>query len=336
MKKEISIAFQTDKSAKDYIDLAKFINDFAFDVVTVYCDAPFHPSYGPLLLMAPHITKSRIGTAAISPSRIHPLDIAAEASLLADVAQAGTYLGIARGAWLEPHGIQERKPALTAIREAVEIVKLLLSGESAGYNGKVFQIAEHVKAPYPVPETDIPILIGSWGKKLCAIAGELADEVKIGGSANPDVVPVIADYIAVGETKAQRQQGNVGIVIGAVCVADNDRNLARAEARRQVALYLPVVANLDPTIDIDPNYAQKLGEYVNQGDWDSASGMISDELLDKFAFSGNADDLIRQGNALFEAGANRIEYGTPHGLKPTEGLSILGNTVLPELRRIWA
>lgn len=336
MTREISIAFQTDKRASEYIDLAKFINDFAFDAVTVYCDAPFHPSFSPLILMAQHLTKSRIGAAAVSPSRIHPLDIAAETALLADVAQAGTYLGIARGAWLESHGITEKKPALTAIREAIDIVKLLLSGESAGYDGEVFQIAEHVKAPYPLPDEKIPILIGSWGKKLCAIAGELADEVKIGGSANPDVIPVITDYIAVGEAKAERELGSVGIVIGAVCVADNDREAARAEARRQVALYLPIVANLDPTVDIEPEFADRLGVYVNQGNWERASAMISDELLDKFAFSGNANDLIRQGNALFEAGANRIEYGTPHGLKPTEGLSIIGKTVLPELRRMWA
>lgn len=335
MTYEISVAFQTDKRASEYIQLAQFINDFAFDAVTVYCDAPFHPSYGPLLLMAQHITRSRLGAAAVSPSRIHPIDIAAETALLADVAQAGVYLGIARGAWLESHGIQEKKPSLTAIREAVEIVKKLLSGESAGYNGKVYQIADHVKAPYPLPDENIPILIGSWGKKLCAIAGEIADEVKIGGSANPDVVPVIADYIAVGEEKVNRAKGSVGVCIGAVCVVDEDRDAARLEARREVSLYLPIVAQIDPTIEIDPGFSEKLGVLVNQGDWDSAAAMISDDMLDKFAFSGNADDLIRQANVLFDAGASRIEFGTPHGLNPTTGLSIIGDVVLPELRQNW-
>lgn len=336
MKHEISVAFQTDKRASDYVHLAQFINDFAFDAVSVYCDAPYHMGFSPLLLMAQHLTRSRIGIAAVSPSRIHPIDIAAETALLADVAQAGIYLGIARGAWLEAHGIQEKKPALTAIRESVEIVQQLLSGESGGYHGKVFQIADHVKSPYPLPDTDIPILIGTWGKKLSAIAGEIADEVKIGGSANPDVVPVIADYIAVGEAQANRTRGGVGVVIGAVCVASDDRESARAEARRQVALYFPVVANLDPTIEIDPDFTTRLGDFVNQEDWVSASAMISDELLDKFAFSGNADDLIRQGNALFDAGAQRVEFGTPHGLSSAvDGLTIIGKHVLPELRRMW-
>lgn len=334
-KKEISVAFQTDKRASEYIELAQFINDYAFDAVSVYCDASFHQGFSPLLLMASHLTKSRIGIAAVSPSRIQPIDIAAEIALLADVAQAGVYLGISRGAWLESHGIEEKKPSLTAIREAVDIVKLLLSGESAGYDGKVFQIAENVKAAYPVPEEKFPILIGSWGKKLCAIAGEIADEVKIGGSANPDVIPVIGDYIAKGEKRAGRDNGSVRIVIGAVCVADEDREAARAEARREVALYLPIVAQLDPTVELEPEFAERLGEYVYQREWDKAAGMISDDLLDQFAFSGNADDLIQHANRLFEAGASRVEYGTPHGLKSTDGLTILGKMVLPELRRIW-
>jgi len=110
MEHEISIAFQTDKTASEYIALAKLVDEFDFDAVTVYCDAPFHPSYGPLLLMAPHITHARIGPAAVSPSRIHPLDIANETRLLADIAQGGVYICIARGAWLEDNGISDCHP----------------------------------------------------------------------------------------------------------------------------------------------------------------------------------------------------------------------------------
>ena len=79
---ELSIAFQTDKRAQDYIDLAKLVDQYPFDAVTVYCDAPYHPSYGPLLLMAPHIKRARLGPAGIPPSRMHPLDIAAQSALL--------------------------------------------------------------------------------------------------------------------------------------------------------------------------------------------------------------------------------------------------------------
>jgi 5,10-methylenetetrahydromethanopterin reductase len=332
MKHELSIAFQTDKSASEYIALAQFVNQYNFDAVTVYCDAPFHPSYAPLMLMAPHIERARIGVAAVSPFRIHPMDIASQAALLADVAQGDTYIGVARGAWLSDYAIEERKPTLTAIRESVEVIRYFLEGRDDGYEGEVFQIAKNARAPYPLPKKPIPILMGTWGKKLCAIAGEIADEVKVGGSTNPDVVPVIRDYIRVGAERAGRDANTVGIVMGAVCVIDEDREQARALARREVALYLPVVAELDPSITLDPDFVAQLKTLAKQHDFVGAGELISDDILDRFAFSGNVSDIVRQCEALFDAGANRLEFGTPHGMDAYEGIRLLGEQVVPALK----
>lgn len=330
-RREISIAFQTDKTAAQYVALARQVNPYAFDAVTVYCDAPFHPPYPVLMLMAPHIERARVGVAANPPSRVHPIDIAAQTALLAEVAPGGVYVGIARGAWLGDHGIHEDRPAVQAVREAVEVVRYLLSGASGGYAGQVYRLSDYVRAPYPLPPQPVPVLIGTWGKQLCAVAGEIADEVKIGGSANPDVVPVIREYIAVGERAAGRDAGTVSVVIGAVSVIDDDREQARAAARRSVALYLPVVAALDPTVQIEPELIARLQTLANHKAWDEAAALISDDLLDRFAFAGDAADIIGLCERLYAAGAGRIEFGTPHGLVPERGIKILGEKVLPAL-----
>lgn len=330
--RQLSIAFQTDKTPAEYIGLAQFVDQYDFDCVSVYCDAPFHPSYGPLLLMAPHLRRARLGPAAVSPSRMAPVDMAADSALLAQVAQGGVYLGIARGAWLEAHGVREIDRPVQAVREAVEVVRYLLSGGEGGYNGQVYQIAPHVKVPYVRPVERIPVMIGSWGRRLCAVGGEVADEVKVGGSANPDVVPVIQSYIAAGEVKANRPVGSVGVVLGAVSVVSQDREQAREAARRSVALYLPVVAPLDPTVQVDPELVARLSQLADQQAYADAARLVSDSLLERFAFCGNANDIIRQSEALFSAGCSRIEFGTPHGIIPQEGIRILGEKVLPALR----
>jgi 5,10-methylenetetrahydromethanopterin reductase len=333
MAREISIAFQTDKTPAQYVALAQWVNRYDFDAVTVYCDAPFQPSFGPLLLMAPHIERARLGPAAVAPSRIHPLDMAAETALLAQLARGGVYVGIARGAWLEQHGIRELTPPIQAIRESIEIVRYLLEGRTGGYNGQVFTLAAHVRAPYPLPTHMPRILIGSWGEKLCAIAGELADEVKIGGSANPDVVPVIQRYIAAGEVRAGRPHGSVHVVAGAVSVCDENREAARDAARRSVALYLPVVAPLDPTVQVEPELITRLQALADQHAYDEAARLISDDLLERFAFAGNPADLIRQAEALYAAGARRVEFGTPHGLSaPEVGVRLIGEQVISALK----
>ncbi|MDE2950885.1 MAG: LLM class flavin-dependent oxidoreductase [Chloroflexota bacterium] len=332
-KRELSIAFQTDKRASEYIELAKLVDEYSFDAVSVYCDAPFHPSYAPLMLMAPHIKRARIGPAGIPPSRMHPLDIAAQTALLSDLAAGGVYLGLVRGGWLKDHGIRELNPPIQALREAIEIIRKMLAGESAGYAGRVYRIADHVRAPYPTPQAKIPLQIGTWGKKLAAVAGEVADEVKIGGSANPDVIPVIADHIAVGEARAGRAKGTVKVVIGAVSVIDEDRALARWIARKSVALYLPIVSRLDPTLKIDPELMTTVQARVNAGDDDAAARLIPDDILDRFVFAGNPDDVIGQCERLYEAGAGRIELGTPHGAREAAtGIHLIGQRIIPALK----
>lgn len=331
----VSIAFQTDKSARAYIDLAKHVDQYDFDAVSVYCDAPFHPSYGPLLLMAPHIRRARLGSAAVSPARMAPIDMAADAALLDDVAQAGTYLGIARGAWLADHGVSEPDKPIQAIRESITIIRALWSGASAGCSGEVYRIADHVRATYPLPKRPIPIMVGSWGEKLCGVAGELADEVKVGGSANPAVVPHIRGYIERGTQRAGRPAGSVGIALGAVTVVDEDRAQARQAARVAAVLYLPVVVPLDPTVSVDPELIRRLRAHADAGTFAEGANLISDALLDQFAFSGSPADIINQCERIYAAGATRIEFGTPHGLTDAaHGITLLGSQVVPALRAL--
>lgn len=330
---ELSIAFQTNKRARDYIELAKLVNQYAFDAVTVYCDAPYHPSYGPLMLMAPHIERARLGPSGIPPSRMHPIDIAAQTALLADLAAGGVYIGLVRGGWLAEHGIAELDPPIRAIREAVDIIRKLLAGESAGYSGRVYKIAEHVRAPWPLPSEPAPLQIGAWGRKLAAVAGEVADEIKIGGSANPDIIPLLADYVAAGEARAGRPRGAVELVIGAVSVIDEDRDAARWAARKAVSLYMPIVSRLDPTLAIDPELMARVEANVNAGDDAAAARLIPDDILDRFIFAGGPADIIEQCARLYDAGAQRIELGTPHGVhEAAAGIRLIGRRVIPALR----
>lgn len=331
--REVSIAFQTDKTAARYIALARQVDQYDFDAISVYCDAPFQPSGAALLLMAPHIRRARLGAAAMSPFRIHPIDIAAETALLAALAAGGVYIGLARGAWLADHGIREPAQPIRAIREAIGVVRYLLEGGEGGFVGETFSLAPHVRAPYPVPAARVPILIGSWGRQLCALAGKLADEVKVGGSANPAIVPVIQSYIVEGEAAAGRAPGSVGVVMGAVTVCDENRAAARAAARRALALYLPVCAPLDPTVQVEPELIARLSGLADAARWDEAAALISDDLVDRFAFAGNPEDLIAHAERLYAAGASRIEFGTPHGLQPEHGIDLIGSRVIPALKR---
>lgn len=333
--RQVALGIQTDKTPAEYVALAGLIDRFEVDVVHVYCDLPFTPSYLPMALMAPHLRQARLGPAGVSLARMAPVDIAADTALVAQLARGGVSVGLVRGGWLGDYGIREPDHPLQAIREGVAVIRYMLAGETGGLEGDIYPLAEHAFSPWALPQgTHVPILIGSWGPRLCALAGEIADEVKIGGSTNPAMLPLARRWVSQGARRAGRDTGSVALAIGAVCVADEDRELARAAARRGVAMYLPIVSGLDPTVEVEPELIATLQRHFEQRDEEGAARLISDDLLDRFAFSGDANDLIRQGEALYAAGAARVEFGTPHGIDPARGIRLIGEQVIPALKGI--
>ncbi|MXW36454.1 MAG: LLM class flavin-dependent oxidoreductase [Chloroflexi bacterium] len=147
------------------------------------------------------------------------------------------------------------------------------------------------------------------------------------------MIPLIADYIAAGETRAGRARGSVNVVIGAVSVIDDDREAARWMARKAVALYLPIVTRLDTTLEIDPELMARVQGRVNAGEDEAAARLIPDEILDRFIFAGAPRDIIEQCGRLYDAGAQRIELGTPHGVdEAATGIRLIGEQVIPALQ----
>jgi 5,10-methylenetetrahydromethanopterin reductase len=68
---------------------------------------------------------------------------------------------------------------------------------------------------------------------------------------------------------------------------------------------------------------------VRAGDAAAAGALIPDEALDRLAFSGTPEHVVGQVEALFAAGAARVELGTPHGLTDRGGVELLASRVAP-------
>jgi 5,10-methylenetetrahydromethanopterin reductase len=277
----------------------------------------------------------RLGFAALNPQTLHPVEIAGQAAALDLASNGRAYVGIVSGAWLEQLGLDEEKP-LTRLREAVEVVRRLLAGDRSGFAGERFALAPGAGLAYEPLRPSMPLLIGTWRPRAAAFAREVADEVKIGGTANPDMVRLMRGWLGGDGSKLQAATKSPGaersklqaatksagersklqaatksprIVVGAVTVVDEDGDRAREHARAQVQMYLDVVAELDPTLE------------------------PGDAPLEKFVLAGTPEEVAEHARALYDAGAHRVEFGTPQGLTTRGGVELLCTRVLPLLRR---
>ncbi|MBI5029050.1 MAG: LLM class flavin-dependent oxidoreductase [Chloroflexi bacterium] len=325
---EFSIAFQTDKRLSEYGSLAELVEQQGFDAISVYNDLFFQPAWLPLMEIARHTRQIQLGVAAVNPFTCHPINIAGNIALIDGASNGRAYLGLARGAWLDALDIYPTKP-ITAIREAITLVRKLVAGDDAGFTGEIFSLVAGQTLRWSLYRDAIPILLGTWGEQLIARTADLIDLVKVGGSANPPMARWTRERI---DRHANGRA--IGLVVGAVTVVDADRAIAVNLARREVAMYLAVVAALDPTFVIDPDELARVQSAVAIGDHAQAAHAISDATLMRFAFCGTPSDIVNQARDLADAGATRIEFGTPHGVDRANAIRLLGERVVPEFRSL--
>jgi 5,10-methylenetetrahydromethanopterin reductase len=266
-------------------------------VVSVFHDLLFQPAIVPLTLIAQVTEGVRLGPAALNARTLHPVELAGQAAALDLVSNGRAYLGVTDGAWLDRLGLEVDAP-LARMAETAEVVRRLFAGDRSGFVGDHFTLAPDTGFGYKPQRNRIPLTIGTWKPRMAALAGRIADEVKIGGCANPDMVRLMRDWIG---------NDDVGIVVGAVTVVDEDGDRARAHAQHEVAMYLEVVGENDPTFE-------------------------GPATLERFAFAGTPEEVAAHARRLYDAGAKRVEFGTPQGLSTARGVGLLCDRVLPLLR----
>ncbi|AZS35705.1 Putative coenzyme F420-dependent oxidoreductase [Microbacterium lemovicicum] len=323
---EVGLGIRSDHPFGEYGRIAVAAEEAGIDVLSVFADLWFQPALPALLEIAGATRRVRLGAACWNPYSSHPYELAGQMAALSIASQGRAYFGLAKGTWLGDVSIPQPR-AIAHLRECVDVVRLLLSGDRSGYEGEIYQVAAGVGFRVPLPEILPPVLIGTWGRQTMAMASKVADEVKIGGSANPDMVRVVREWLAAG---SPARGDAVGVVVGAVTVVDEDGEAARAVARREVAMYLAVVGELDVTVDIPQDLLSEVTTLVRADDHDAAGALIPDDLLDRFAFAGTPDHIAQQLHALGEAGVRRVEFGGPLGTgDPLAALDLIGRRVLP-------
>jgi 5,10-methylenetetrahydromethanopterin reductase len=320
--REVALGLQTNKPVGTYAALAREAEAAGFDVVTTFNDLWFQPALPALLEIAHATERVRVGPTCLNPFTVHPVEIAGQIAALDQASRGRAFLGLAAGAWLDSLGVDTSAP-VTAIGDAWQIVRLLLAGDDRGYDGTRFSLPRGAQLRYEVERTEVPLLVGTWAPRLAAFAGKHAAELKLGGTANPELVAVARERLGAD---------GVGIVLGAVTVVDEDGDRARAVARAEVAMYIDVVGALDPTMELDPELLLRIGERVAAHDHASAGALIPDDVLRRFAFAGTPADIASQADTIFDAGALRVDFGTPHGIDERRGVELLCREVLPRLR----
>ncbi len=160
--------------------------------------SPLLECFTTIATLIPTTTRLRFLQTVACNSFRHPGLLAKMVATLDVISNGRMELGIGAG-WLreeyDAYGYEFPPAAvrLEQLREALEVVKLLWSGEPVDYAGTHYRLRGAVAAPRPLQRPGPPILVGGGGPGLLAIAAAAADVVNIvpptsGGAADLEAV----------------------------------------------------------------------------------------------------------------------------------------------------
>jgi len=332
MTVKFSVAMQGSYPIRDYIEKAQRIERYGFDEVHVYDDLMFKPTWPILTLIGEHTDKIKVGPAIITPQIVHPCYHAANLAELDELTDGRAICGIARGAFFEFLGIEKQHKPITMVREAIQIIRRLMSGDRSPFHGEVFTCTEELFFRFQPVRKNVPIFIGTWGPKMCQLAGEIAIGTKSDGLWNPDYVKIIRENIEIGARRAHRNPSEVEIIAGPLCAISSNREQAKATARRVLAVYLPYLRPMTDVAGIPEEEINKVREAASVGDFDRGASYVSDLSVEKCSVCGTPEDVIPQIESMIAAGVDHICFGHPLGPDFNEALDLLGKEILPHFR----
>lgn len=245
-----------------------------------------------IISQALHITsKLKFATGIINIYSRSPATLAMTAASLAELSDNRFILGLGASGPIvieNFHGISYGKP-LQRTREVIQIIRTLMNGERATFDGEYFKVKDF-KLSF-TPEKQVPIWLASLGPKNLQLTGELADgwfPVWAALSNFSDLVKPLEQGLQMGN----RSRNDFTIAPFIITCASEKPELTTELAKRHIAYYIGKMGTFYYEMAVRSGYsseANKIRELYNS-DRDAAANAISNKMLDDIAITGSIED----------------------------------------------
>lgn len=252
-------------------------------------------SFAICTLAAQTTSSIHLAVGVANPYTRSPMSLAMAAATLDEASNGRAILGLGSSSpeMLDQLGLAQQR-SLRAMREASEVVRALLTGESVTHEGAIFQYRDSVLAARAV-QPRLPIYFAAMGPQMLRLAGRIADGVILNVGASPAYVRWAVSQVAGGVVDAERSLSDVTIAAW-MSVYRTDRDgqsqerarqwLARVlSIPRQGELLLQQVAHPEGMLD---DIRGHVTGYPHAGEARTAARYVPDELLQDMVVVGDA------------------------------------------------
>lgn len=287
---KFGIALGNEKMS-DMIEYSCMAEEYGFNFVWLADHSPAYPwrdIFVSLGAIASKTNSINLGIAVTNPYTRQPGLIGVATASVAELCRNRVLvLGLGPGGSLPlaPLDIKKWDRPLRAMRESVQMLRILFSGRTMNFEGQLFRL-KNTK----IFETfRIPIYLAVRGLKMARLAGEISDGVLL----NPPflITPYLVENIEMGMSRTRREIDTV--MLAPLHISENPDPV-----RRRVAVLLPTT----PTFALERTGLKEQAKRVVDlmPNLEEASKAVTDDLIKNFTIVGNVDQCINQIQRLKE------------------------------------
>lgn len=323
---------------KQLIELAQLAEGVGYDELW-YTDQRFwRDCYAGLTLIAQHTSRLCLGPGVNDPFTRHPALIAMSIATLDELSEGRAQLGLGvGGSGIAQMNLRKERP-VRALREAIELVREMLTGTSVTYVGDIFTLNGGALGFQP-RRTEIPVVVATHSPQVLRICGLLADGVLLGNLGRPEAISRAIDIVRAGERDAGRPPGSVAIRIRLEAIIADDRALAIDQMRQRVASrYVTTYPNWDFLGNHADRVSAELRDAAQRKEISTVARLLTDADILATALVGTPEDVTEQLASLLGpevAGVTIRPYGFA-GHDQAETIRQFAEDVWPRATRSWS
>jgi 5,10-methylenetetrahydromethanopterin reductase len=294
----------------ELIAIAKQVEDLSFTHFWYPDEKFFKDCYIGLCLVAQNTQHIALGPCVTDPYSRHPIMTAAAIASLAEVAPNRTWLGIgAGGRGFQAIGVERERPAI-AIREAVHIIRELLTGKTVDYKGEVISLHERSLDFKPIQQVPIMIATG-YGRFVQSLAGEIGDAVMLANLSSPPTLLAGLENVKKGANKSGRNFNDIYLILRVDVAVHPDKRVAQRGVAPIILSALrasyPELAYLEvlPDFEMSSKFLRVLGknDYKSRTfyrDPENSAPLIPSELYENLAVVGEPEEVREKIKAIID------------------------------------
>jgi 5,10-methylenetetrahydromethanopterin reductase len=321
----IGLGITNCRSASSVLAGVKEAESLGAEIAFIAEDVNCRDAFQLCTLCAGETERIRLSTGVVNPYTRNPTALAMALATLDEVSGGRAQLGMGTSSpslIAGQMGIDVGKPGVT-MREATEIIRGLLAGETVSLNGEHFVYHDAALEVRPV-QSRVPIFFAAMGPKMLRLAGELADGVLLNVGASTEYVRWAVEQVYAGAAAAGRAATDITVAAWLTVYLTDDYEAGVSQARQWLAAMLSVPRQGELLLQrsgLDASILEDVRTHVNAyphgGDREMAGRHVPAEVAERLTLIGT-EDRVRERLTEYRAAGVQL---------PVVGIGVLRRLV---------